>query len=148
MAETVAEWSVRHPGYESVIREFCDRFPEMWRGPVSGSEQLLADLHATDAGVYGLTNWGRETWPLACERFPFLRSLDGVLVSGEVGLTKPDPAIFRMLCARFGVTPEAALYIDDVEGNVTAARALGFQGIVFTGTDELRTELIRCGLLS
>ncbi len=147
MADTAAEWSLRHPDYESVIHGFCDRFPEMWRGPVSGSPELLADLKAARVGIYGLTNWGNETWPLACERFPFLDSLDGVLVSSEVGITKPDPEIFQTFCARFGVTPEESVFIDDVVQNVTAARSLGFHGIVFTDADELRNDLIRCGSL-
>jgi 2-haloacid dehalogenase len=147
MADTAAEWSLRHPDYESVIHGFCDRFLEMWRGPVSGSPELLADLKAARVGAYGLTNWGRETWPLACEHFPFLDSLDGVLVSSEVGITKPDPEIFQTFCARFGVTPEESVFIDDVVQNVTAARSLGFHGIVFTDADELRNDLIRYGSL-
>jgi 2-haloacid dehalogenase len=146
MAETAAEWSLRHPDYESVIREFCDRFPEQWRGPVAGSTELLAELKAARVAVYGLTNWGRETWPLACARFPFLRSFDGVLVSSEVGITKPDPEIFRMFCTRFRVTPDEAVYIDDVAENVAAAQSLGFHGIVFTDADELRSDLMRLGL--
>ena len=147
MAETAAEWSRRHPDYESVIHEFCDRFPEMWRGPVAGALELLSDLKAARVGTYGLTNWGRETWPLACARFPFLDSLDGVLVSSEVGITKPDPEIFRTFCARFGVTPKGSVFIDDVAQNVAAAQSLGFHGIVFTDADELRRDLVRFGFL-
>jgi 2-haloacid dehalogenase len=147
MAESAAEWSLRHPDYESVIYEFCDRFPEQWRGVVSGAPEVLAELKSARVAVYGLTNWGRETWPLARERFPFLDSLDGVLVSSEVGLTKPDPAIFQMLCTRFGVTPEESVFIDDVTQNVTVARSLGFHGIIFTDAPELRNELVRRGVL-
>ena len=145
MADVAAEWSRRYPEYESVIHEFGDRFPEMWRGPVSGSPEVLADLKAAGVSCYGLTNWGSETWPLARAQFPFLDSFDGVLVSAEVGLIKPDPEIFRMLCARFGVTPERSVFIDDVERNVVAARALGFYGIVFIDAAQLRAELRQCG---
>jgi 2-haloacid dehalogenase len=148
MADSAAEWALRHPDYESVIHEFCDRFPEMWRGPVPGAPELLAELKAAGVATFGLTNWGRETWPLARERFPFLDSLDGVLVSSEVGVTKPDPEIFRTFCARFGVTPEESVFIDDVVQNVTAARSQGFHGIVFTDAAALRNDLIRCGLLA
>jgi 2-haloacid dehalogenase len=147
MADSAAAWSRRHPDYESVIHEFCARFPEMWRGPISGAPELIAELKAASIGVYGLTNWGRETWPMARERFPFLDSLDGVVVSSEVGITKPDPEIFRTLCTRFGVAPDECVFIDDVEQNVTAARSLGFHGIVFTNTEEARTALIRVGVL-
>jgi 2-haloacid dehalogenase len=147
MSDSAAEWSVRHPEFEPAIHEFCERFPEMWRGPVPGSPELLAELKAASVGVYGLTNWGRETWPMACERFPFLASLDGVLVSSEVGITKPDPDIFHALCARFGLTPSESVFVDDVTENVDAARSLGFHGVVFTSADDLRNDLVRCGLL-
>ena len=146
MADTAAEWSLRHPNYESVIHEFCDRFPEMWRGPAPARPRCSQISRPRGVDVYGLTNWGRETWPLACARFPFLDSLDGVLVSSDVGITKPDPEIFGVLCARFCVTPEESVFIDDVVQNVTAARSLGF-GIVFTDADQLRSDLLRCGVL-
>ena len=59
-----------------------------------------------------------------------------------------DPEIFRAFCARFGVTPEECLFIDDVAQNVAAAQSLGFHGIVFTSADALRSELLRYGLLA
>jgi len=89
MADSAAEWSLRHPELSpsfTILRTV----PEMWRGPVPGSPELLAELKTAASGLR-LTNWGRETWPMACERFPFLASLDGVLVSSDVGITKPDP---------------------------------------------------------
>jgi 2-haloacid dehalogenase len=148
MADIAAEWSRRYPEYESVIHEFGDRFAEVWRGPVAGSPEVLADLKAADVPVYGLTNWGSETWVLARAQFPFLDSFDGVLVSAEVGLIKPDPEIYLALCSRFGVAPERSMFIDDVERNVVAARALGFHGIVFTDAAQLRAELVECGFLT
>jgi 2-haloacid dehalogenase len=70
-----------------------------------------------------------------------------VLVSGEVGLAKPDPAIFRLLAQRFGVDPADAVFVDDSPANVTAAREVGFDGIVFTDATALRRDLVARGLL-
>ncbi len=146
-AETTAEWSERHPEYADAIHTFCTRFPENWVGPTPGSVELLEELKAARVAVYGLTNWGAETWPLARDRFAFLDLLDGVLVSSHVGLTKPDPAIFAAFCTEFGVAAEECFFVDDVERNVEAARGVGFRGTVFTTALGFRRDLVDCGLL-
>ncbi len=84
------------------------------------------------------------------ERLTLRATLDGwnltslfdlVVVSAEVGLRKPDPAIFRRAVAGLGVAPEACLFIDDREFNVLAARALGMQVIRFESVPQLRAAL-------
>ena len=71
---------------------------------------------------------------VARERFAFLEWFDGVLVSGEERLVKPDPAIFELLAERFGLDPGATFYVDDSEANVAAARELGFDAVRFTAS--------------
>jgi len=148
MAETTAVWSARHPEWADAIKTFCARFPENWVGPIPGAVEILEELKAARVPVYGLTNWGAETWPLAREQFPFLDRLDGVLVSSHVGLTKPDPAIFDAFCTRFAVAAEECFFVDDVQPNVEAARAAGFHATVFTDADNLRRDLVDSGVLS
>jgi len=145
-AELVPEWSARHPDQAVAIKAFCERFPEIWAGPVPGSVEVLDELRGAGVPVYGLTNWGRETFPMACDRFPFLDSFDGVLVSGEVGLAKPESAIFTRFCEMFGVVPREAVFVDDVAENVAAANEHGFEGVVFTTANDLRANLIDLGL--
>jgi len=147
MAESASAWSKRHPRYADAIHAFCARFPEHWVGPIPGAVELLEELKAARVAVYGLTNWGRETWPLARERFPYLELLDGVLVSSHIGLTKPDPAIFRAFCSEFAVTAAECFFVDDVERNVEAARTVGLHATVFTSATLLRRELADAGLL-
>jgi 2-haloacid dehalogenase len=60
---------------------------------------------------------------------------------------KPDPRIFALLTERFGIEPQRAVYIDDVEANVTAARPLGIHAIHFRTPAKLREELVGLGLL-
>ena len=55
---------------------------------------------------------------------------DPIIYSHEVGLAKPDPAIFELTCARMGLEPAQAVFVDDVPGHVAAARALGMHAIV------------------
>jgi 2-haloacid dehalogenase len=83
---------------------------------------------------------------MARSRYPFLDQMDGVLVSGEVKLGKPDPAIFRLFLARFGLAAEATAYIDDNQPNVDAAAALGMTAFRFRDEAGLRRDLHRLGL--
>ncbi|MGA7862891.1 MAG: HAD-IA family hydrolase, partial [Stellaceae bacterium] len=55
--------------------------------------------------------------PQTFERFEFLRWFRGILVSGEVGVIKPDPRIFELLLERFAIDPKRTVYIDDVAAN-------------------------------
>jgi len=66
---------------------------------------------------------------------------DTVVISAQVGLMKPDPAIYRLVLDRLGVTPQHAVFIDDMPENVSAAVALGMHGIRFTTRQALLQEL-------
>jgi 2-haloacid dehalogenase len=147
MHESAQRWSERHPEHAAAITGFCERFPEMWVGEVPGASELVADLRTAEVPLYALTNWGFETWPLACERFPFLTSFDGVLVSAHIGLTKPDPRIYDECCSRFGLRPDECFFVDDVPANVDAAARAGFAAVVFTSHADLRARLAEHGIL-
>ena len=75
------------------------------------------------------------------EHIPELREFDLVMMSNEVGLLKPDPAIFETALELLGVFPHQAIFVDDIAENVEAARALGMAGIVHTGWAETRLQL-------
>lgn len=81
----------------------------------------------------GLANWLAD-WGI-------LDLFDVVVCSGDEGVVKPDPAIFRLALTRLGVAPHEAVFIDDSPGHVAAARALGLYGIHFTTPEELDREL-------
>lgn len=66
---------------------------------------------------------------------------DQMVLSYEVGMTKPDPRVFMMICERLRVGPHEAVLIDDVVRNVTAARNEGLAGIVYQDLPSLRREL-------
>ena len=147
-AEGVAELVQRHPVHAAAITAFHERWPEMLGGAVGSSVEVLAELRAAGVPVYALTNWSAETFGIARERFEFLEWFDGVLVSGEERMIKPDPAIFRLLLDRFGLDPGATFYIDDSPANVAAADRLGFDALRFTSPAQLRRDLEARGLLS
>ena len=146
-AEGVAELVERHPEHAATIAAYHERWPEMVAGDIPGTVEVLAELRAAGVPLYALTNWSAETFAIARERFEFLEWFDGLLVSGEERVTKPDPAIFQLLLDRFGLDPTATVFVDDSEANVAAARRLGFDAIRFTGHEELRRELVARRLL-
>ena len=146
-AEGVAELVERHPVHAAAITAYHERWPEMLGGAVGGTVEVLAELRAAGVPVYALTNWSAETFGIARERFEFLEWFDGVLVSGEERMIKPDPAIFRLLLDRFGLDPGATFYVDDSPANVAAADRLGFDAVRFTSPAQLRRDLEARGLL-
>jgi 2-haloacid dehalogenase len=147
-AEGVAELVERHPEHAAAIAAYHERWPEMVAGDIPGTVEVLAELRAAGVPLYALTNWSAETFAITRGRFEFLEWFDGLMVSGEERITKPDPAIFQLLLDRFGLDPAATVFVDDSEANVAAARRLGIDAIRFTGHDELRRELVARRLLA
>jgi len=147
IAEATRELTLAYSHHAELIAAFYRRFDEMMPGPIEGTVAILAELHERGVPIYGLTNFSAETYPLALARFPFIGRLRGVIVSGEHGIVKPDPAIYRLLTDRFGIDPSSAVFIDDVKRNAEGAEAVGIKGIHFTGPEALRAELVALGLL-
>jgi len=141
LAEAAALLRAQHPRHAELIEAYGARFDEMMKGPIDGSVAILQALYDRGVPLYALSNWSAETYPLAAKRFDFLRLFRGLVISGEVGVIKPDPRIFRILLERHRIEPAEAVYIDDNPRNAEAARALGLHGIHFTDPLKLRREL-------
>jgi len=146
-AEAVTELSARYPAQADLIRAYHERWEEMLVDAISGSIAILRELKDAGHRLYGLTNWSHETFPFALARFAFFAWFDGIVVSGEERLVKPDPRLFMRLLERYRVDPRGAVFIDDNRPNVDAAIALGMHGIQFRSPDQLRAELVHLGLL-
>jgi 2-haloacid dehalogenase len=146
-AEAVDLLVAEHPERRELIEAFHQRWPEMLAGEIPGTVAVLADLRAAGVRLVALSNWSAEMFPFARERFDFLAWFEGIVISGDVGVNKPDPRIFEHLAERFAIEPATALFIDDSPANVDAAAALGFHAIRFTGATALWRELVRLGLL-
>ena len=146
-AEAIELLVAEHPERRELIEAFHGRWPEMLAGEIPGTVHVLAELRAAGVRLVALSNWSAEMFPIARERFDFLAWFEGIVISGDVGVNKPDRRIFELLMDRFGIEPAAALFIDDSSANVDAATALGFHAIQFTDPTALRVELVRLGLL-
>jgi 2-haloacid dehalogenase len=140
-AEGVAERVALFPGHAALIRAYAERWHEMVGGPIEGTVALLREVRAAGVPCYALSNWSAETFPPVRARYDFLNLFDGVVISGEEGVRKPDPRLYRVLFERYGLAPAEGLFVDDVEANVAAARALGLAAVRFTTPEALRGEL-------
>ncbi|TNE62444.1 MAG: HAD family phosphatase [Alphaproteobacteria bacterium] len=147
-AEGVAELSARFPEYEDLIRAFDVRWEETIGDLIDGTIHILERLAEQGMRVYGLTNFSAEKWPPFCRRNAFTDLFEGVVVSGEEKLVKPDPRIYQVAMDRFGLDPERTVYIDDRLENVKAAEQLGMQGHLFTDPAKLEADLIARGYLA
>ncbi len=146
-AEACAALKLEHPAHAELIDAWIQRQEEMVPGPISGTVEILAELRAREVPLYALSNWSAETFPLSQRRFEFLQWFQGIVLSGEVRLLKPDPRIFQHFFETHAIDPADAVYIDDMKANVEAADAFGMHGIVFTDPPALRSELVKLGLL-
>jgi 2-haloacid dehalogenase len=146
-ADAVRLLQDRHPDKAELIDAYYARFDEMMARPIAGSVEILAELHRRGTPLYGLSNFSAETYPLAVQRFDFIRFMRHVIISGDVQAIKPDPRIYQILLDRCGIDPRRAVFIDDVAANIETARGLGLHGILFAGPHALRRELAELRLL-
>ena len=146
-AEGARLLKLRHPDKAELIDAYGARFDEMMAGPIVGTVEILAELRGRGVPLYGLSNFSAETFPPAFARFEFLRWFRGMVISGEVGFSKPDSRIYEIMLARSAIDPHRAVYIDDVATNAKAAQPFGIHGIHFTTPSALREELVRLALL-
>jgi 2-haloacid dehalogenase len=146
-AEGTALLRAQFPEHAALIDAYHLRWEETLLGPIEDSVALLAELRGRGVRLLALTNWSQETFPVAMERYAFLQWFEGIVVSGEEKLIKPDPRIYQRLLDRYGVDPATALYIDDSARNVAAAEALGMHGWWFRDAAGLRERLLQLELL-
>ena len=76
-------------------------------------------------------SWGMSAYPVA----QLERSFDTLVISGEVGLRKPDPRIYELAAQRVGVAVQRCVFVDDLQGNVAAAEEVGMHGVHHSGDD-------------
>ena len=137
------ELGLDEAGVDELVEDF-------WRWYVGTLDRELFDWFAglRERGfVVGILS---NSAPGARERercWGFEAITDDIVYSHEVGLVKPDPAIFRLLIDRHRLDPASTVFIDDSIPNVEAAARLGFRSVAFTGAPELRRALAALGVL-
>jgi 2-haloacid dehalogenase len=144
----VEETALANPSWAAEVRLWRDRWIEMAQPEISGSVAILTALKARGVPVFALSNFGVDSFAVALRHYPWLDAFDRRYLSGQLGVMKPDPEIYRIVEADCGVAPGALLFADDKRANVEAAVARGWQGHLFEGPEGLARRLMAAGLLS
>lgn len=142
--------AMRAKSYREFAREihmFHERWIETLGDPIEENVALLRRLRASGKRVYALSNFAHETFAIAERKHDFLSEFDDRVISGHVGVVKPDKAIYEILFERAGRRPGELLFIDDSLPNVLASEALGMPAIHYCPGVDLEKELAARGAL-
>jgi 2-haloacid dehalogenase len=145
--QAVAERSRLFPAYAGLIALWGSHWETMLRDAIHETVEILSELRARRTRLFALTNWSAENFPIAFRRFDFFRWFEDIVVSGEVGLVKPDPRIYQLAISRCRLNPPKTVFIDDNAENVGAGNEAGLHSIQFTDAARLRADLQALGLL-
>ena len=150
MDEAIAECQTLHSEeWHEFIDMWRDRWEEMLGDEITTTADLLRKFHEEkNFRLLALTNWSAETFPYAQKRFMFLRDcFEGVVVSGDIFMAKPDREIFEYTIKHFNLNPETTLFIDDSAANVATAKEVGLSAIRYQNPEQLRKDLAAYGVL-
>jgi putative hydrolase of the HAD superfamily len=121
------------PAFAAVLEVESERLIDRLFGGMEPDRAMVEGVRAARAaGVRtGLlsNSWGDDRY----DREQLAELFDAWVISGEVGLRKPDPAIYELAAERLGLPPEACVFVDDLPGNLKPARALGMATVVHRG---------------
>ena len=132
----------KHPKYINEIKAYYTRWKEMFGGFDTNSVSILEKIHSQKkCRLLALTNWSAETFYIAKDSYPFLNYFEGIVVSGDEKIKKPDFKIYQILLERYNVNASESVFIDDTFINIEAANELGFQTIHFLSALQMETEL-------
>lgn len=132
---------IRHNGLQASYADFAKAFciqPRRDETALAYASQLNARPNV-QAGIISNTNDIHAQWLYT--HVPELKQFHPMLLSHEVGLMKPDPAIYQLALAQSGCTAQNTLFVDDIAANVQAAENLGMAGIVHQSWQETRRKI-------
>ncbi|WBU64381.1 HAD family hydrolase [Paracoccus aerodenitrificans] len=145
-AELAAELS--DPQDAALLAAYPSRFATTITQAIEGTWDLMERLRGKGLEIHAITNWSAETWPEGVKAHPRLaEAFQTIVVSGMVGMVKPDPAIYEYFCKQAGLAAADCLFIDDKPENCAAAEAVGMQAEIFTSPEKLEAALTARGLL-
>lgn len=139
--EGVAELTSRFPQHAKLIQAYDTHWEESLTGTIDGTIEIVRELKQAGWPLYLLSNFSIEKFELIRKRHSYLDLFDDIIISGEYGIVKPEPAIYHIALNRMKKQASECLFIDDSQANINTAKSLGFQTIHFHSPAQLRAEL-------
>ena len=146
--EEILEGFIRNaPDMEKELRDFYgDRFRGLLR-KYDYTDEWLDRLKAKGYRIYILSNFSRKAYRECADELDYIKKADGAVISYMIKMIKPDPEIYRYLLDTYDIKPEKAVFIDDTEKNLAAARDFGINTILFTGKEDADRALAGYGVV-
>jgi 2-haloacid dehalogenase len=148
LTEMVPERIAAFPDHAHLIEAYPVRFNESIPGPVPGTHAIVRRLAEAGVPLYALTNFGAEFFAGFRPTQPIFELFADIVVSGDERVAKPDPRIYAIAEARFGLPAQRLFFIDDNPANVAAAAGRGWQAHLFNDAAALERALAAAGLLA
>ncbi len=111
--------------------------------PLTRNIKLLPELKKHGFKLYYLSNFPLDIFDEVKNGYYFFKYFDGGVISSEVKLLKPEPAIYKLLLEKYSLLPEECFYIDDIEPNVFSSESVGMKGFFTSGSPDIVSEVSR-----
>ncbi|MCI8751577.1 MAG: HAD family phosphatase [Lachnospiraceae bacterium] len=138
--EIVGQYLKNYPDYAKVMQWFMTH-GELMHVKREDVWEKAQKLKEKGYGIYILSNYSQELFEKHTKDAPFISLADGVVVSYQIHITKPDEKIYRYLLDKYNLKAEECIFFDDREENTEAARKLGIEAITVTSKEFLLDEL-------
>tara|TARA_Y100000741_G_scaffold233521_1_gene178457 strand:- start:423 stop:1013 length:591 start_codon:yes stop_codon:yes gene_type:complete len=131
----------RFPNYINEIKMYYSNHRKMLGKVYQDSIDLLIDLKRKNYLCYVLSNWSAETFIGMTEDYLFLKEFDGIIISGEEKMTKPNEEIYKLALKRFNLIANDTLFIDDKIENIESAKKLNFNTLHLINPKKIKKEV-------
>ena len=130
-----------HPDYKYAIESFYGRFQEMIVGIYEENLKIAFDLKKKGIPIFILSNFPGDQFDIYASKNKFVNEFNDMIISGKVGLKKPDVKIYELAIKKFVCDPKTTLFIDDRPENTESAKKIGFQTITLDKPNRLKEYL-------
>ncbi|MDR0822415.1 MAG: HAD family phosphatase [Endomicrobium sp.] len=132
---------IKFPQYKEVLQAYDRDWLDAITNDVEGSYDMAMQLKRNGYKVYILSNWEAEKFRIINKQKKFLENFDGYIISGDIGIVKPDLRIYKALLDKYNLSAQECLFFDDKPANVEAAKEAGFSGLIFTTSAQAKKDL-------
>jgi len=139
-----AHWDRIRAHFNLTAERLLDFQNDFWAGDQVDRELLVfIQSLGTRCKIALLSNAWSDARVAIEERYQFLKMFDQVYFSAELGMVKPDPAIYRLVLDKLGVQPHESIFVDDMPQNVAGAQEVGIHAVQFKSREQTIADIER-----